>query len=263
MNFTIIVSLLIAIGIFLFAPNLNGSTLNLLIQPTAIIIVLGGTLCACLINFSYPIFMKAVFSSLNIFFKSKNNKIKIIDDILQIAHYARRNTLLDLRDIIDGLKDNFSKRALQLAMDIDNPQLLYDILEAEIAYDEEQELINSRVFEAMGGYAPTFGIIGAVLGLVQAMSYIQNPEILGNGIATAFIATLYGVGFANLIFLPIAGNMKLKLREEVLFKEALLQAIISIIMNENPAIVEEKLIAYLKYNNKTYPKHFTPESRSL
>lgn len=231
----------------------------MLLQPTAIVIVIGGTFCASFINFSYQTVFQAMNSSMNIFKKTPNNKIKIVDEIIQISYFARHNSLLELEGIADRIQDNFLRRGLKLAIDIDNPQLLFEILGAEIAYDEEQELINSRVFEAMGGYAPTFGIVGAVLGLIQTMSNIQQPEVLANGIATAFVATLYGVGIANLIFLPIAGNMKLKLREEVMFKEAILQAIISITMRENPAIIEEKLIAYLKYNNKKYPKNVQAE----
>lgn len=261
MNVSVIISLIIAIAIFVFSPNVENNTLNLLLQPTALLIVIGGTFCASLINFSFTTVHNAAKSSLEIFKKKPDNKILIIDEIIQIAYFARHNSLLDMQNIIENIQNNFLKRGLQLAIDIENPQLIYDILEAEIAYDEEQELINSRVFESMGGYAPTFGIVGAVLGLIQVMSYIQQPEILANGIATAFVSTLYGVGVANLIFLPIAGNMKLRLREEVLFKEAVLQAIISIVMRESTTIIEEKLIAYLKYNNKKYPKSLRMEQK--
>ncbi len=262
MNTSAVISLIIAIGIFVFAPNIEGHTLNMLLQPTAIFIVIGGTVCASILNFSATTVYKAFLASLDTFRNKPNTKIIQIDEVIQISYLARHNSLLDLQNIIERIQNPFLKRGLQLAIDVDNPQLLYDILESEISYDEEQELINSRVFEAMGGYAPTFGIVGAVLGLIQVMGYIQQPEILANGIATAFIATLYGVGIANLIFLPIAGNMKLKLREEVLFKQAVLQALISIVMRENPAIIEEKLIAYLKYNNKKYPRSFRMEQKA-
>ena len=130
--------------------------------------------------------------------------------------------------------------------------MIYDILKAEISYDEEEELINSRVFEALGGYAPTFGIVGAVMGLIQIMSYIQQPEILAQGIATAFVSTLYGVGFANLLFLPVAGKLKLNLREKVLLQEIILQGIVSIQMQEAPMVIEEKLLAYLKYHDREH-----------
>ncbi len=261
MNGSVIVSVLVAAIIFMVLPNKDANSLSLLLQPTAICVVLGGTLVASFINFSATTVLVSAKSAFESFRKKKNNKIVIIDEIIQIAYFARHNSLLELENIVEKIQNPFLKRGLQLAIDVDNPQFLHDILSAEIAYDEEQELINSRVFEAMGGYAPTFGIVGAVLGLVQAMSYIQQPEVLANGIAIAFIATLYGVGVANLVFLPVAGKMKLRLREEVLFKEAVLQAILSITMGENPAIIEEKLIAYLKYNNKKYPKTLRSEHR--
>ena len=127
--------------------------------------------------------------------------------------------------------------------------MIYDILKAEISYDEEEELINSRVFEALGGYAPTFGIVGAVFGLIQIMGYIQQPDILAQGIAVAFVSTLYGVGFANLLFLPVAGKLKMNTREKILLKEVVLQGIVSIQMEESPMVIEEKLLAYLKYHN--------------
>lgn len=259
MNILVTISAISA-AVFLLVQNHNLA--SLIFQPTAIIIVIGGTFVASAINFSIPTITQAFKSAAQSLKKDKTNKIKTINETLQISHYARHNSLLDLKDMIEKLSTPFLKRGLTLAIDVENPQLLHDILSAEISYDEEQELINSRVFEAMGGYAPTFGVVGAVLGLIQAMSYIASPEVLGNGISTAFIATLYGVGIANLIFLPIAGKMKYKLREEILFKEALLQAIISITVRENTAIIEEKLIAYLKYHNKKYPSTLYQESHA-
>lgn len=253
MNISVVISIIVAILAVVLFQGRGSTVLHVILQPTAMIVVIGGTFLASLINFSPSIVADAAKSALDVFKPKENLKILIIEEIIQIARYARHNSLFQLQDIIEKVQNSFLKRGLKLAVDIDNPQLLQDILGAEIAYDEEQELINSRVFEAMGGYAPTFGVMGAVLGLIQVMSHIQHPEVLGIGIATAFVATLYGVGSANIVFLPIAGKMKLKLREEVLFKEAMLQAILSITVGENPAIIEERLVAYLKYNNKKYP----------
>ena len=160
--------------------------------------------------------------------------------------------LFYLNNLVDDIQDPFLKRGVQLSIDFNNPQMIYDILKAEISYDEEEELINSRVFEALGGYAPTFGIVGAVFGLIQIMGYIQQPDILAQGIAVAFVSTLYGVGFANLLFLPVAGKLKMNTRERILLKEVVLQGIVSIQMEESPMVIEEKLVAYLKYHNKTH-----------
>lgn len=239
--------------IMVFATHiLDGGSISVLFQPTAFFIVIGGTFFAALLNFDYATIQKAFKNAKEIFYKSENITTKVIDDIIQLSYYARKNGLFSLQNVLSGVQDNFLSRGLQLAIDTNNPQLLYDVLSAEISYEEEEELISSRVFESLGGYAPTFGVVGAVMGLIQVMSHIQNVHLLGSGIATAFVATLYGVGSANLILLPIAGNLKQKTREKILLKEVMLQGILSIVMQENPAIVEEKLVAYLKFHHKSY-----------
>lgn len=242
----LIVGILLIIGIQLFE---TGSIL-MLFQPIAFIIVIGGTTCAAIVNFGPNTILNSLNAAKEIFIKKKDKSDIIIDDIIQIAYYARRNGIFALETLVDKIDDAFLRRGVKLCVDINNPQFINDILKNEITYEEEQEFISSRVFEALGGYSPTFGIIGAVLGLIHVMSNMQSIEILCSGIATAFVATLYGVGFANLVFLPIAGNLKQRLREKILLKEVIVQGLISIHMQENPEIIKAKLQAYLKYNNK-------------
>ena len=252
MNKSALVALFVGIFLILLIQQVEAGSILTIIQPIAFLIVIGGTICASIVNFGWDVVKTAIFSATEVFRKQNDNSLQIIDDIVQLAYYARKNGIFSLNTLVDSISDPFLNRGIQLCIDINNPQLIYDILQSEISYDEEQELINSRVFEALGGYAPTFGIVGAVMGLIQVMGYIQQPEILGKGIATAFVATLYGVGFANLIFLPIAGNLKQRLREKILLKEAVLQGLMSIQMEENPAIIEEKLMSYLKFHNKRH-----------
>ena len=223
-----------------------------LLQPSAFMIVLGGTFCAAVVNFKPSTLMTALRSSVDVFLERQPSQIKVIDEIIYLAHQAKMKGLFYLNNLVDDIQDPFLKRGVQLSIDFNNPQMIYDILKAEISYDEEEELINSRVFEALGGYAPTFGIVGAVFGLIQIMGYIQQPDILAQGIAVAFVSTLYGVGFANLLFLPVAGKLKMNTRERILLKEVVLQGIVSIQMEESPMVIEEKLVAYLKYHNKTH-----------
>lgn len=230
----------------------EGGSVSVLFQPSAFLIVIGGTFFAALLNFNYATIKNAFFNAKEIFYKEENKTLKVIDDIMQLSYYARKNGLFAVQNVLSGVQDNFLSRGLQLAIDLNNPQFLYDVLSSEISYEEEEELINSRVFEALGGYAPTFGVVGAVMGLIQVMSHMQNLQVLGSGIATAFVSTLYGVGFANLILLPIAGNLKQKTREKILLKEIMLQGILSIVMQENPAVIEEKLVAYLKFHHKSH-----------
>ena len=252
LNFSALVALIVAFVIIFLTQESEAAAMVSLFQPSAILIVLGGTFCASLLNFSPATLFNALKSSKDVFFNKNHSQIKVIDEILYLAHYAKRNGLFSLNELTSNIQDPFLRRGIELSMDYNNPQMIYDILKAEITFTEEEELINSRVFEAFGGYAPTFGIVGAVMGLIQIMSYIQQPEVLAQGIAVAFVSTLYGVGFANLLFLPIAGKLKLNLREKVLLKEVILQGIVSIQMGETPIVIEEKLVAYLNYHDKSH-----------
>lgn len=251
MNFSVVTALIAAVVMLLCSHRTDGVSMVSLFQPSAVMIVLGGTFCAAFVNFK-PETLVSAFNASKSVFSNKKPSYKVIEEIIYLAHFARKNGLFALNSIVDNIQDPFLKRGVQLSIDFNNPQMIYDILKAEIAYDEEEELINSRVFEALGGYAPTFGIVGAVFGLIQIMGYIQQPDILAQGIAVAFVSTLYGVGFANLLFLPIAGKLKLDLREKMLLKEVVLQGIVSIQMEESPMVVEEKLVAYLKHHNKGF-----------
>lgn len=254
LNLTAVFALATGLIMVLLTQMLEGGTVSVLIQPSAFFIVIGGTFCAALLNFNYATVKNAFKNAKGIFYKDENKTMKVIDDIIQLSYYARKNGIFALQNVLGGVGDSFLSRGIQLAIDLNNPQLLYDVLSAEISYEEEEELINSRVFEALGGYAPTFGIVGAVMGLIHVMSNIQSINVLGSGIATAFVSTLYGVGIANLVLLPIAGNLKQKTREKILLKEVMLQGILSILMQENPAVIEEKLIAYLKFHHKQHNK---------
>lgn len=252
LNLTAIFALFTGLIMVFATQLLDGGSVSVLIQPTAFFIVIGGTFCAALLNFNYATVKNAFKNAQDIFLKEENRTTDVIDSIIQLSYYARKNGLFAVQNVLSGVNDNFLSRGLQLAIDVNNPQLLYDVLSSEISYEEEEELISSRVFEALGGYAPTFGVVGAVMGLIQVMSNIQDIHVLGTGIATAFVATLYGVGCANLILLPIAGNLKQKTREKILLKEVVLQGIMSIVMQENPAIIEEKLVAYMKFHHKNH-----------
>lgn len=228
----------------------NGLSIRMLLQPTAFIIVLGGTFCATILNFDKKTLLIAIQNAIGIFKREKSNTNEIIKEIMQLSIYARKNGLLALGNVLNEINDNFLARGLQLVVDIGNPQLIYDILSSEISYEEEEELISSRVFEALGGYAPTFGLVGAVFGLINVLKDLTAIDTLGYGIATAFVSTLYGVGIANILFLPIAGNLKQRTREKILFKELILQGIVSICLQESPTILEEKLLAYTKSHDR-------------
>lgn len=242
----------IFIGIFaiLGTQILESGSFTQIIQPSAALIVLGGTIGATLINFSFSSVFAAVKAAKSIFFDEKADIFSTAEQLISLSHLARHNGILALESALESVDNSFLRRGVQLVIDTTNTQLLYEILTTEINLEEEQEFTSVRVFEAMGGFAPTFGIVGAVLGLIQVMSNLENTAQLGSGIATAFIATLYGVGSANLLFLPVAGKLKMKLRENILLKEMVVQGLISIQIGENPAIIEEKVLSFLSYINR-------------
>lgn len=240
------IGILAILGAFLLESGSPAIILNF----SAALIVIGGSFGATLINFSLPAFVNAVKSAKKVFIEEDENAIQVIEQIITLANLARHNGILALQDVVESIEDKFLRRGVQLIVDTSNPQLVYEILTTEINLEEEQELVSARIFEAIGGFAPTFGIIGAVMGLINVMSKLDNPSQLGAGIATSFVSTLYGVGLANLIFLPIAGKLKNKLRDQMIIKDMIVQGLVSIQIGENPAILEEKLFTFLNYAQK-------------
>lgn len=250
MDITSVIGLIIGISAILGAQLIESNSILTIIQPSAALVVIGGTLGAVFINFSLPSIITAFKSVKKVFVEKEEDTFKIVGQIVGISKIARQQGLLALQDIVGDIDNNFLRRGVQLAIDTNNPQLLHDILNTEISLEEEHEVLSARIFEAFGGFAPTFGIVGAVLGLIQVMGNLQDPSQLGHGIATAFVSTLYGVGLANMFFLPIAGKLKMRLREEMISKEMIVQGLISIQLGENPSIIEEKLLTFLSYSLK-------------
>ncbi|MDD3013478.1 MAG: flagellar motor protein [Candidatus Gastranaerophilales bacterium] len=227
----------------------SGSILSIF-QLSSAFIVIGGTCGAIFLNFPLENIINAFKSVKKVFYNEKENFQEVLDQIIIIANVARQGGMLALQEIVPSIDHEFLRRGTQLTIDITNPELLQEILIKEISLDEEEGLLNARIFEAMGGFAPTFGIIGAVLGLIQVMSNLKDPTHLGQGIALSFVATFYGVGLANMLFLPIAGKLKLRLREEIILKEMIVQGLISIHFGENPTLIEEKLITFINFSNR-------------
>lgn len=250
MDIASVIGILIGIFVLFAAQLLQSNSISAILQPTAALIVIGGTLGAILINFSFSAVTSAFVDAKKIFFDENENIEEIIDQLIQMAVISRRDGILGLCEIIPSLQNSFLKRGVQLITDINDTQLIHNLLITEINLEEEQRILSARIFETIGGYTPTFGVVGAVLGLIQVMSNLEDPSQLGHGIATAFVATLYGVGLANLIFLPIAGKLKMNLKKEVIIKEMILQGLISIHLRENPAIIEEKLLTFLNFSRR-------------
>jgi chemotaxis protein MotA len=164
--------------------------------------------------------------------------------IVDWGNAARTNGFLSLESAALEESDPFLHRGLNLLVDGVESKVLQDTLDAELTLERERWLRGARIFDAMGGYSPTIGIVGAVLGLIQAMSNISDPDLLGLGIATAFVATIYGVGFANLVFIPVGNKLKSIVHQRTLYHELIVEGLVSISMGENPRNIERKLAAY-------------------
>ncbi len=225
---------------------LEGGHLYSLINLPALVIVLGGTLGATFLHFPPRIIFHSI-KVLWLIIRPRKVLLKTqIDKVVRWSALARKEGLLGLEAVADKEKDSFSKKGLQLLVDGNEPEVIRDCLDVELNTIEHVEMQAAKVYEAMGGYSPTIGIIGAVVGLIQVMQNLANPELLGAGIATAFVATIYGVGFANLLFLPIANKLKLEAYALIQTKEMMMEGITAIAEGENPRNIELKLSGYLQ-----------------
>ena len=237
--------LVLAIGGILLGLMLEGGNLGQVIQPTAAMIVFGGTLGAILIQYPLPVAVSAFRRLAQVFVEPAQNAQFTIDLLVRYANLARREGIISLDKELGTIQQPFLLRALMLAVDGTDPQELRNIMELELDNKEEQEEKIPQLFESAGGFAPTIGIIGAVLGLIQVMQHLDKIDEVGKGIAVAFVATLYGVGAANLILLPAAGKLKIRIRDEHIIREMTLEGVVSILEGMNPRMLEAKLRGFL------------------
>jgi chemotaxis protein MotA len=237
----VLVGALVGIGLVLGGHGLEGGRLQSLLQGAAAVIVFGGTLGAVLVSFPLRDIRHAVASLRYLVVDDAPAADGVVALIGRFALRARKEGLLALEDDAERLTDPFLKRALALAIDGTNSTTLRAMLEDEIGAREEAEELPARVFEAAGGYAPTVGILGAVLGLIHVMENLADPGNLGSGIAVAFVATVYGVGSANLIFLPIGSRFRARAQRNAKRREAVLEGVMAIQEGLNPRLIDQKL----------------------
>lgn len=237
--------IILAIGGIIVGLLLEGGNLRQIVQPTAAMIVFGGTIGAVMLQFPLSVVLHAVRRLASVFLNSKQAPQQTIRRLVQFAQKARREGIVSLDNDLSDIEDPFLKKSLMLAVDGTEPQELRKIMELELDNQAEYEEQVPQVFESAGGFAPTIGIIGAVLGLIQVMQHLDKIDEVGRGIAVAFVATIYGVGSANLLYLPVAGKMKLRIREEQITREMTLEGVASILEGMNPRILETKLLGFL------------------
>ena len=224
---------------------MEGGNLGQILQPTAALIVFGGTMGAVLLQFPLPTVIAAFRGLAHVFGKPQVQNGEIIKLLVAFANKARRNGVVSLDSDLNTIQDPFLKRSLMLAVDGTEPTELRKLMRVSLDCTIESEERLPMVFESAGGFSPTIGILGAVLGLIQVMQHLDDIHEVGRGIAVAFVATIYGVGIANLFFLPFAGKMRLRMREEHLRREMMLEGVISILEGMNPRMLEVKLAGFL------------------
>jgi chemotaxis protein MotA len=225
---------------------LEGGRIADVAQVTAAVIVLGGTIGAVMITTPLPVLAAAARKLPDVFREKTVSSEQSIEQIIGLAMRARKGGLVSLENEADALDDPFLRKALSLAVDGADVRDIRSIMELEIEIAEQRGHEEAKVFESAGGYAPTIGILGAVMGLIQVMKHLEDMDRVGHGIAVAFVATVYGVGSANLFFLPVANKLKLRLDQALEIKELMLEGVVKIAEGLNPRLIRMQLEAYLR-----------------
>jgi chemotaxis protein MotA len=244
MDLTTIGGLLLAIGGILGGQALEGGHVGSIIQGTAALIILCGTIGAVMVAFPLKDFLRGLKLGKAALVEKKVDLHALTKTIVDLAGVARRDGVLALESRLTAIEDPFLRKALQFIVDGVDAGVARGALETAIDAEFEEMVVGAKVFESAGGFAPTIGILGAVLGLIHVMENLSDPSKLGGGIATAFVATVYGVGTANLLFLPMANKIKRKLALERDRKTLIAEGVLAIQEGLNPRVLEEKLAAY-------------------
>jgi chemotaxis protein MotA len=239
-----LIGVVVALGAIIGGNMLEGGHTASLLQLTAFLIVIGGTLGAVMLQTPFNVFMHAVKLIIWVVFPPRLEGAETINKIVEWSKISRKEGLLGLETSAEQEPDPFSQKCLQLLIDGSDPNAIRGVIEVEISNDEQRDLMAAKVYEAAGGYTPTIGILGAVMGLIHVMQNLSDPSMLGRGIAVAFVATIYGVGAANLFLLPIANKLKAIIGRQIQYKEMILDGITAIAEGENPRVIENKLRAY-------------------
>lgn len=240
-----VVGIVLALIALIGGSILKGAGAGALLSPAAFVIVIIGTTASIFIQTPLATFKHGLKLAKWTVFPPKNEAPLLIERIVNWSGVARKQGLLALEAEVANEADPFIQKGLQMLVDGAEPEMIRNILEVELQSREHQDLQGAKVFEGMGIYAPTLGIIGAVMGLMAVLKNLADPSKLGHGIAAAFVATIYGIGSANLFFLPIAAKLKAVIGEQTRVREMIIEGLISISQGENPRNIESKLKGYL------------------
>jgi chemotaxis protein MotA len=254
--------LLLAAGGILGGLLLEGGKLTDIAQVTALMIVLGGTLGAVMVTTPLKTLIRAAKCLGSVFLEHAETPQQITEEIIGYATKARKNSIISLESDLPNISDPFLRKAISLSVDGTDLQELRKMMELDIALDQRSGEAIVKVYESAGGYAPTIGIIGAVLGLIQVMKHLENIEEVGRGIAVAFVATVYGVASANLFFLPAGNKIKARFHDALHIKELMLEGVCSIVEGLNPKLIRVKLEAFAESGAESPKKTKAPEGQT-
>ncbi len=238
--------LIIGFSGILIGQALEGGQLESLLNGPALLIVFGGSLGAVMVQSPPEVFIRALYLLKWIILPPAKNLPIQIRKIVAWSHIARKEGLLGLEAVVENEQDQFARKALQLLVDGNEPETIRGILEVDIDTRERIDILAAKVWDGLGGYSPTIGIIGAVIGLIHVMQNLADPAKLGSGVATAFVATIYGVGLANLVFIPVSAKLRAIIADQSQTKDMLVAGVVAIAEGENPRNIEVKLKGYLK-----------------
>lgn len=245
MDFLSILGLALALCAVLVGAVLKGAGVMALVSAAAFMIVVMGTIAAILVQTPLPVMRRALGIFSWVMRPPARDGSLLIAKIVEWSNIARKQGLLGLEPMIDREGDPFVKKALQLLVDGSEPDAISNVMNVELHVRENADITAAKVFEGMGVYSPTLGIIGAVLGLMAVMQNLADPTRLGHGIAAAFTATVYGIGLANLFFLPVSAKLKVIIHRQTQMREMVIDGMLSIAQGENPRAIESKLQGYL------------------
>ena len=245
MDIATLLGLVIAFGSLGFAVILEGGHLRSLVNISAAFIVFGGTFGATMISQPLQLMIKLPIIFKHAILGKLMEPQEAIAKIVELATIARREGVLALEQHLEGIPDPFMRKGLQLVIDGTDPEVVRDILETELAVQAERHKMGAKVFLTMGGLAPTLGVTGTVMGLVHMMEQLDDPSKMGPAIASAFIATLYGVASANIVFIPIGNKLGTRSQQEIMVREIILEGILALQAGMAPMLIAEKLRAFL------------------
>jgi chemotaxis protein MotA len=254
--------LLLAAGGILGGLVIEGGKLTDIAQVTALMIVLGGTIGAVMVTTPLKTLIKAAKCLGSVFFEHAQSPQDVIEEVISYATKARKNSIISLESDLPNIADPFLQKAISLSVDGTDLQELRKMMELDIALEHRNGESIAKVYESAGGYAPTIGIIGAVLGLIQVMKHLENIEEVGRGIAVAFVATVYGVASANLFFLPVANKIKARFHHSLEMKELMLEGVCSIVEGLNPKLIRIKLDPFSDEGAESEKKVKAPQAKA-